>query len=83
MNERLVDGVDNERLKQSIEIANILRDLDKKFDGELGFDQETCEEIADAPFEEAFETAYSYLVQAGLDPEEVLSDFLEEPKNEA
>jgi hypothetical protein len=34
-------------------------------------------------FEDAFETAYSYLTQAGEDPEEHLADFLEPPDDEA
>ena len=44
---------------------------------EHGFDKETCDEIAELPFDEAFETAYGYLVQAGFDPDEILADFIE------
>ncbi len=58
----------------SIEVANKLRTLGE----EQGFDKETCDEIAELPFEEAFEAAYGYLLQAGLDPEDVLADFMED-----
>jgi len=34
------------------------------------------------PFEEAFETAFGYLTQAGLDADEVLAPFMEEPEEE-
>ncbi len=60
----------------SHEIANILRG----FGEEHGFDDETCEEVASQPFSEAFESAYGYLTQAGLDADEVLSHFMEEPQ---
>ena len=61
---------------RSKKIAEALRALGEDF----GFDNETCDEIAEMPFEDAFEAAYSYLVQAGLDPEEVLADFMEAPE---
>lgn len=35
------------------------------------------DEIALMPFDEAFETAYGYLVQAGLDADEILAPFTE------
>ncbi len=57
---------------ESQKIADELRSVGE----ELGFDPETCDEIARMPFDDAFETAFSYLTQAGLDPEEVLSNFL-------
>jgi hypothetical protein len=60
----------------SQKIAGILRE----FGEELGFDSETCDEIAVMPFDEAFETAYGYVTQADLDADEVLADFIEEPK---
>jgi hypothetical protein len=44
---------------------------------ELGFDSVTCDEIAVMPFDEAFESAYGYLTQAGLDADEILADFIE------
>ena len=59
-------------LTQSHEIAQLLRSLGEG----LGFDEETCNEIANMAFEEAFETAYGYLTQAGLEADEVLADFL-------
>jgi hypothetical protein len=34
------------------------------------------------PFPEAFETAYGYLAQAGLDPDEVLAQFMQETEEE-
>lgn len=58
------------------EIADLLRGYGE----EQGFDQQTCDEIAEMPFFDAFETAYSYLTQAGLDPDEVLAEFTEEPE---
>ena len=57
------------------EIANILRGYGE----EHGFDSETCDEIAVMPFPDAFETAYGYLAQAGLDPDVVLASFMQEP----
>lgn len=52
---------------------------------DFGFDIETCSEIASLPLIDAIEMVYSYLVQAGFDPEDVLSDFLEisESSNES
>jgi hypothetical protein len=47
------------------------------FGEEYGFDDETVAEIAAEPYHQAFETAYSYLEQAGLDADEVLSAFIE------
>jgi hypothetical protein len=57
----------------SQEIATLLRDFGEEF----GFDEQTCAEIADLPFEQAFETAYGYLAQAGLDADEILQRFVE------
>jgi hypothetical protein len=31
-------------------------------------------------FDEAFESAYGYITQAGLDADEILADFTEEPE---
>ena len=59
----------SDRLR-SHEIADILRAIS-------GFDSETCDEIAKLDFEEAFEMAYGYLAQAGLDADETLADFLD------
>lgn len=75
MNEFLSgSGAEEERKPNtSQEIGSSLRALGE----EHGFDKETCDEIAELPFDEAFETAYGYLVQAGLDPDEVLADFME------
>lgn len=42
-----------------------------------GLDPETRAEIAVLPFDEAFETAYGYLMQAGLDADEILTPFME------
>lgn len=63
---------------ESREIADILR----AYGEEHGFDAETCDEVASLPFSEAFEAAYGYLAQAGLDPDEVLASFIEETKEE-
>jgi hypothetical protein len=51
-----------------------------EFGEEYGFDYETLEEVKSLPFEAAFETAYSYLTQAGLDAGEILVRFIE-PKS--
>lgn len=67
---------EREILFRSKKIAEALKALGEDF----GFDDETCDEIAEMPFENAFEAAYSYLVQADLDPEAVLADFIEAPE---
>ena len=72
---RLVQNEQEQEPTPSQEIAGILG----VFGEEFGFDAETVEEIAELEFEEAFETAYSYLTQAGIDADEVLTLFLEEP----
>ena len=54
------------------EIADVLAPFEDD-----GFDPETRNEIAVLPFDEAFETAYGYLMQAGLDADEILSSFME------
>lgn len=56
----------------SIEIARILSGIGEEF----GFDDETVAEIAAEPYEQAFETAYGYLMQAGLDADEILVAFV-------
>lgn len=58
----------------SVEIARVLA----AFGEEYGFDDETVAEIASDSYDQAFETAYGYLMQAGIDADEVLSDFIEE-----
>jgi hypothetical protein len=57
----------------SKDIVDRLRVLGEDY----GFDPETCDEIAKLSFEEALETAYGYLVQAGIDPDDVLAEFIE------
>jgi hypothetical protein len=57
----------------SQKIARILGELGNDY----GFDLETVQEIAGLPFEEAFEMAYSYLMQAGLDADTILAQFTE------
>lgn len=44
---------------------------------DYSLDPETCSEIAAMPFDNAFETAYGYLVQAGLDADEILVQFIQ------
>lgn len=56
------------------EVIVILKELGEEF----GFDEETCQEIAETSFEEAIESAYSYLTQAGLDADDVLECFFRE-----
>lgn len=53
------------------EIAESLAPYD-----DYGLDLETRTEIAAMPFDEAFETAYGYLMQAGLDADEILIQFM-------
>jgi hypothetical protein len=55
-----------------------LADVLRQFGDEHGFDPETCDEIEAMPFEEAFEIAYGYLAQAGVDSDEALGIFLED-----
>ena len=66
-----MDEVANELLAGS-EIADALAPFEDD-----GLDPETRTEIAVLPFDEAFETAYGYLMQAGLDADEILSSFME------
>lgn len=56
----------------SIEIARLLAVLGEEY----GFDDETINEIAAEPYSQAFEMAYGYLMQAGIDADEVLSAFM-------
>ena len=58
----------------SIEIARTLSQLGARY----GFDDQTIAEIANESYELAFETAYGYLAQAGLDADEVLRAFVEQ-----
>jgi len=64
----------NETLSPSQEISNLLLEFGEEF----GFDEETCKEVSEMEFEDAFEVTYGYLVQAGLDADEILSDFLKD-----
>lgn len=59
----------------SAEIARILAVYGEEF----GFDDQTIAEIAGVPYEQAFEIAYGHLTQAGLETEEILSDFMDIP----
>lgn len=67
----IVDTLDRVKVE---EVVGVLRSLGDEF----GFDQVTLDEILETPFGQAFEMAYGYLVQAGLEAEEVLEVFLEE-----
>ena len=71
-------GLESEPEVLGSEIAEVL----KSYGEEHGFDLETCDEIATMPFPDAFETAYGYLIQAGLDPDEILAEFMQEPAEE-
>ena len=57
----------------SAEIASVLA----RFGEEHGFDAQTLQDIKTLSFEEAFEAGYSFLIQLGLDADEILVDFLE------
>lgn len=57
----------------SLEMVTVLSELGK----DHGFDDGTLEDIKSLPFEEAFETAYGCLTQAGLNADEILAQFLE------
>lgn len=54
------------------EIADVLASFEDD-----GLDPETWAEIAVLPFDEAFETTYGYLMQAGLDADDILAPFME------
>lgn len=56
----------------SEKIANTLLALGEDY----GFDKETCQEVAELSTEEAFEAAYGMILQAGLDPDEILQDYI-------
>lgn len=74
MNEILNDNTENcESLLRIEKLVETVRLIGEEF----GFDDETCDEIAELSFDEAIETTYGYLVQAGFDPDEVLADFME------
>lgn len=72
--EAVAAGERQDDLSLSLEIAQLLFG---DYGEEHGFDAETCAEIAEQPFEEAFQTAYSYLTQAGLDVDDVLARFID------
>jgi hypothetical protein len=75
MGENLSNNGETEPRTPSQEIAGMLSELGEAH----GFDAETCDDIGNQPFEEALETAYSYLASAGLDPDEFLAGFFEPP----
>lgn len=61
------------------ELGNEIADVLRPYGDEHGFDAETLDEISSMEFSEAFETAYGYCAQAGLDPDDVLARFMEAP----
>ncbi len=63
----------NSELQPGKEIAESLAPYD-----DYGLDPETRTEIAAMPFDEAFETAYGYLMQAGINADEALAQFIEQ-----
>lgn len=63
-------GPSKEHKLASQQIADRLRALGE----EHGFDKETCDEIAGLPPDEAYEAAYGLIMQAGLDPDELIAD---------
>jgi hypothetical protein len=74
MNESLSNNHENNEAENlSFEIAKILGELGSDY----GFDPETVQEVARLPFDEAYETAYGYLLQAGLDADDILAQFTE------
>ena len=68
---------ESEQEEHGGKIADVLRKLGE----DNGFDDETCDEVASMPFTDAFEAAYGYLTQAGLDPDEELASFMEDPES--
>ena len=54
----------------SVELARVLHSH--------GFDEETIAEIAIEPYDQAFEMAYGYITQAGLDADQILSVFMKD-----
>jgi hypothetical protein len=69
-------NLENSPEPESKEIADILRNYGEEY----GFDAITCREIEAMSFEEAYEVAYSYLTQAGLDADEILASLVEQPE---
>ncbi len=65
--------IEQEPKSPSQEIADILSGIGE----EHGFDLETVAEIAAAPFEEALEMAYSYLIQADLNADVLLAAYFD------
>lgn len=72
-------GHESEPRATSQEIAGM---LGLNYGEGAGFDEETLHEIAEQPTEDAFETAFSYLTQAGFDADEALAPWLEPPEAE-
>lgn len=58
----------------SVELARVLHTLGQDY----GFDNETVAEVAIVPYEQAFEMSYSYITQAGLDADQILSVFVKD-----
>lgn len=75
MNEML-HSPESEPKTPSQEIAELLGGT---YGEEFGFDNETVGELAELPFVEAFDAAYGYATQAGLDADEVLAPWIEPP----
>ncbi|OGL29984.1 hypothetical protein A3D14_02685 [Candidatus Saccharibacteria bacterium RIFCSPHIGHO2_02_FULL_47_12] len=71
------DWLEDDPRYWSQDIADVLSHTQSE---EFKLDAETIAEIAAMDFEEAFETAYSYLAQAGLDADGVLAHWIEQEK---
>lgn len=65
-----LEGKPDDEPQSSRELAEAMAQYE-----DYGFDPETRDEIAAMPFDEAFETVYGYLTQAGLDADEILGEF--------
>ena len=72
MGEKLNDEAagNPEHVLWSQEISALLR--------QQGFDEQTCQELADEPFEQAFQDAYGLLTQLGQDADELMSPWTEQ-----
>jgi len=74
MNEHEKGFENNEELKYSKEIADILR----TYGDDYGFDEETCQEVAELPYGDAVELSYNLLTQIGFDAHTILFKYFDE-----
>lgn len=71
-------GPEFEPKTPSQEIADM---LGANYGEDFGFDEKTLSELAGLSFNEAFEVAYGYLTQAGIDADDALASWMENPES--